>query len=89
MKAKVIKDFHDNETNKFHKKGHSYSHSDEGRIDFLISKGFLTEKSKQPPKQDENEFPNHVGGGYYELSNGEKIKGKKEAQKEQDELVGD
>jgi hypothetical protein len=86
MKAKVIRDFHCNETNDFYKKNHSYSHSDEGRIDFLISKGFLTEKSKQPPKED---FPKHVGGPYYELSNGERVKGKDEAKKAQSELDGE
>ncbi|GEM04100.1 hypothetical protein HMI01_10880 [Halolactibacillus miurensis] len=77
MQAKVIKDFHDKETNNLYKKGQFYSHSDEGRVDSLIIKGFLGEKSKQPPKEDE--YPKHLGGPYYELSNGEKVKGKQEA----------
>lgn len=29
--------------------------------------------------EGESEFPKHTGGGYYELSNGEKVKGKEEA----------
>lgn len=90
MELKVIKDFHDKETHKLHKKGQFYSHSDESRVDFLIDKGFLSEESKQTPrKEDNSDYPNHVGGGYYELSNGEKVKGKEEAQKAQDELVGE
>ena len=31
-------------------------------------------------KQD---FPKHVGGGWYELSNGERVQGKEEALKEE------
>lgn len=81
MKAKVIRDFHDNETDDLYKKNQFYSHSDEGRVDFLIEKGFLTEKSKQPPKEVEEDYPKHIGGGYYELPNGDKVKGKKEAKK--------
>jgi hypothetical protein len=75
VQAKVIKDFHDKETNRLYKKGQFYSHSDEGRVDFLVSKGFLSEKSKQPPK----EKVKHIGAGWYELPNGEKIRGKEEA----------
>lgn len=36
---------------------------------------------------DESEWPKHVGGGYYELSNGEKVKGK-EAAFEAQALIG-
>lgn len=35
---------------------------------------------------DKDEFPKHTGGGYYELSNGEKVKGKKEAEKAEADL---
>lgn len=35
---------------------------------------------KEAPKQDsEGEFPKHLGGGHYELSNGEKVQGKEKA----------
>ncbi|GAA5417977.1 hypothetical protein Pryu01_03055 [Paraliobacillus ryukyuensis] len=82
MPNKVIRAFYDKTDNrKPYSKGDTYSHSDEGRIAFLIEKGFLTEKSKQPPKEDKSEYPKHVGGGYYELPNGDKVKGKKEAEK--------
>ena len=48
------------------------------------------EKPVQPepvslPKED---FPKHTGGGWYELSNGEKVQGKQEA-KEQQKSVGE
>lgn len=31
--------------------------------------------------EDEQDFPKHVGGGWYELSNGERVQGKEEAEK--------
>ncbi|MGF7014247.1 hypothetical protein [Ornithinibacillus bavariensis] len=41
------------------------------------------EDNQNPPDHDENggrkenqEFPKHTGGGYFELSNGEKVQGK-------------
>ena len=33
------------------------------------------------------DYPNHTGGGWYELSNGERVQGKKEAQKEEKALT--
>jgi hypothetical protein len=38
---------------------------------------------------EEAEFPKHTGGGYYELSNGEKVKGKEAAEKAENELKVD
>ena len=37
-------------------------------------------------KNDKDEFPKHVGGGNYELSNGEKVKGKEKAHEAQKAL---
>ena len=38
----------------------------------------------EPVSVDEVEqFPKHVGGGWYELSNGERVQGKEEALKEE------
>jgi len=34
-------------------------------------------------------YPIHVGGGWYELSNGEKVQGKEDAEQAQSELDGD
>jgi len=77
MPYKVIKDFRDKTDNKkLYKKGDAYEHENEDRIAHLVSKGFLEEKSKQPPKGELK----HTGGGWYELPNGEKVQGKEEAQ---------
>ncbi len=79
--GKVIKKFRDKLTKKTYQKGDSYSHDSEDRIAFLVEKGFL-ERSQHPL---ENEVT-HVGGGWYELSNGEKVKGKEAAEKAAKEL---
>lgn len=55
-------------------KGDSYTHDDEKRIAFLIEKGYLE-------KEQQSVEVKHVGGGWYELPNGEKIKGKEAAEK--------
>lgn len=57
----------------------------------------LEEKRKQTqekPTETEKvektaDFPKHVGGGYYELSNGEKIRGKDAAIKAEKALSGE
>lgn len=49
-------------------------------------------KEEQAPSANESmEYPKHTGGGWYELSNGEKVQGKEEAIKAEQELseVGD
>ena len=43
----------------------------------------LNESEKVKP---EKAFPKHTGGGWYELSNGEKVKGKQEAIEAENEL---
>ena len=76
---KVIARFVDKYSGERYEKGDSYTHDDEDRIAFLIKKGFLEEKSNESPKSTDE--IKHVGGGWYELPNGEKVKGKEEAQK--------
>jgi len=45
------------------------------------------ELAKSPkPKPDETFTPKHIGAGYYELSNGERVKGKDNAIQAQSEL---
>lgn len=81
MANKVIKSFKDKTDNKkLYQKGDPYSHSDDDRVAFLVEKGFLEEKSKQPPQDDEKSGIKHTGGGWYELPNGEKVQGKEEAE---------
>lgn len=70
---KVIKNFRDKDTEKVFNQGDSYSHDNDERIAFLIEKGFLDKEETEP------EYPKHTGGGWYELSNGEKVQGKDEA----------
>lgn len=77
MEYKVKSPFRDTTDNKKrYKKGDPYSHKDEKRIAFLVKKGFLEEQ----PSEEKMEIK-HTGGGWYELPNGEKVKGKEEAEK--------
>lgn len=72
----VVNNFYDKTDNrKLYEKGGFYSHVDDDRTAFLIEKGFIKKTQKKAPE----EKINHVGGGYYELPNGERVKGKKEA----------
>jgi hypothetical protein len=47
------------------------------------------EDPEAPENSEEDVFPKHTGGGYYELSNGEKVKGKEAAEKAENELKVD
>lgn len=47
----------------------------ESHIERLMAGGYIA-----PYESDDNGYPVHVGGGWYELSNGEKVKGKKTAE---------
>jgi hypothetical protein len=79
----VKKAFRDKDSMKHHTVGSLYS-ADEDRLSFLVDKGFL-ERENAEESSNEN-FPKHTGGGYYELSNGEKVKGKEEALAAEEEL---
>lgn len=81
MSYKVIKAFRDKDT-KEHYVINSVYDADEKRIEFLQEKGFIGEAVTTKNE----DFPKHTGGGYYELSNGEKVKGKDEAATAQEEL---
>ncbi|OXS70230.1 hypothetical protein B1B04_18895 [Lysinibacillus sp. KCTC 33748] len=39
----------------------------------------VTVNEQEEPREQVSEFPKHTGKGYYELSNGTKVKGKEEA----------
>lgn len=45
------------------------------------------EEEQEPKSEEAEEYPVHKGGGYYELSNGEKVQGKKAAQKAEQALT--
>ncbi|WP_079479714.1 hypothetical protein [Halobacillus salinus] len=86
LSAVVAKPFIDKTSKEKYEKGSTYETESADRISYLQEKGYLVE-SKQPPENpSEGEFPKHTGGGYYEISNGEKVQGKEEAQKAQRDL---
>jgi hypothetical protein len=88
----VLKAFRDKDTKEHHAAKSLYS-SDEDRVKFLQDKGFLGKevsevRAASAEKEDKEEkFPKHTGGGYFELSNGEKVKGKDEAAAAEKELA--
>lgn len=51
----------------------------------LLWRHHKKEEVKEPVREEpvsvKEQFPKHVGGGWYELSNGERVQGKEEAKK--------
>ncbi|WJE51117.1 hypothetical protein QRE66_17600 [Bacillus cereus] len=83
MEHLVLNAFIDKETKEGYSQGDMYESNDSKRIAFLVENGFL--KSN---KTNSN-FPKHTGGGWYELSNGEKVQGKDEAVAAEQSLRGE
>lgn len=82
MDYKVKKRFRESYQNmKLYEKGDPYTHNDEERVAFLIEKGYLEKKNKQPSQAESKPEIKHTGGGWYELPNGKKVKGKDNALK--------
>ena len=81
MKAKVLITFTDGEAKKIRYEGEIIDLSVE-RFDSIMS---INDKLLVET-EDIIEYPKHIGGGYYELSNGEKVKGKDEALKAEEAL---
>lgn len=88
----VLKPFIDKDTEDKFGVGSEYYTEDPERIQYLQSWSYLGEEVE---KTDVNEDPEegnpqikHVGGGYYELPNGEKVKGKENALEELEKLQG-
>jgi hypothetical protein len=77
---RVVKIFRDKNSKKIYKEGDLYEHSDADRVAFLVDSGYLE------AKEVKIKFPKHTGGGWYELSNGEKVQGKGEAAAAEEEL---
>ncbi|HZK53577.1 MAG TPA: hypothetical protein VFC84_05240 [Desulfosporosinus sp.] len=75
----VSRSFQDKFTKEHYKKGKTHVSSDVERIAFLREKGFLSGEVIQESHKEDDEPFKHVGGGYYELPNGEKVKGKENA----------
>lgn len=72
MKIPVIRAFIDKNTKEPYNKGYVYESDNIERIKELQDKGFLKDV-------EIDSYPKHTGGGWYELSNGEKVQGKDEA----------
>lgn len=82
MKVKILNTFSDKELKKVLIKGEIVEMSEE-RVIYIMSKD---QDIIEPLEDFNDEFPRHLGGGHYVLSNGEKIKGKDEALKAEEEL---
>ncbi len=79
----IIRAFIDKNTLVGYSEGDTYESNDSERIAFLVEEGFLQENQKT------SKFPKHVGGGWYELSNGDKVQGKDEAVEAEQSLRGE
>lgn len=85
MLRPVLKEFQDKKDNMRGYKSNDwyprfgFEPSDE-RLAVLISGGFIKEQEEQ------KEYPLATGGGWYELSSGERVQGKKEADKQEKSL---
>ena len=104
-KFKVVHPFRDlQDTNKSNPNGRLYKVGDEfpatqrkvseERIAELKGKqnkiGYpLIEDSLDEVPKGNADYPWHLGGGYYELSDGSKVRGKDEAEKAEKQIVGD
>ena len=72
MKYPVLRKFRDKYTKRIHEKGATYEANEERGAE-LQRLGFLGEPLPEPSEEPELK---HVGGGYYELPNGERVRGK-------------
>ena len=82
MEYKVIRRFRDKYTREIILPGTSF-HSDEiDRVENLIERGFIDTDSnpeKKPDLPQKQSEPKHTGGGWYELEDGTRIRGKEAA----------
>lgn len=83
MAFKAMKRFKERHQNfKIYEKGDLYTYENKNRVAFLVKEGYLQEVKD---KASEVEIK-HVGGGWYVLPNGEKVKGKEAAIKTAKEM---
>lgn len=79
MRFKVKKAFFDKEDGmKSYSENGIYVNDNEKRISELVNRGFIDAKNLDDSNETKADVK-HVGGGWYELPNGEKVKGKDEA----------
>lgn len=82
-KFSVIADFTDRETGDEIKVGSIFEAIDDEHEARLRAACVI---GKEVTDEPSDEWPKHVGGGNYELSNGDRVKGKDEAAEKQAEL---
>lgn len=82
MKLVVINAFIDKNTNIGYSVGDTFESDDSERVSFLKEEGYLFNNAEDETPENIK----HVGGGYYELPNGDKVKGKDNALKALEEL---
>ncbi len=85
MKVKVLKTFLDAEDKCIQLEGKEIEMSEE-RVERITSTHPDLVEVLECAGEGAPEFPKHTGGGYYELSNGDKIKGKDAAVKAEEDL---
>ncbi|WP_397376367.1 hypothetical protein [Paenibacillus vietnamensis] len=78
----MLKSFYDPVNSQVYKRGSEYECSDSKHIHKLAASGLI----ETPVIVINDEFPKHVGGGTFELSNGEKVRGKEAAEEAEKEL---
>lgn len=89
--ADVIQEFQCKLTGQYFRVGSQYV-GDEDRVNFLTEAGYTEGATEVVPfaspenESDGGSFPKHVGGGHFELSNGEKVKGKEAAEEAEKKL---
>lgn len=79
----VTSDFYDAETGDLVKSGTTFE-ADEEREEVLRAANVIGKEAKTA--SDSEEWPKHVGGGTFELSNGERVKGKEVAEEAEEKL---
>lgn len=97
MAYKVIENFFDTDDNmRLYEVGQTYPREGvevtEERVDYLSNKNgdfkkpFIKYVANEIDNKEISNYPKHTGGGWYELSNGEKVHGKEEAVKAEETL---
>lgn len=79
MKIKAVKTFNDGWAKCLRKKGEVFE-APEAPVKYWQGLKLVEALETKP------EWPKHIGGGVYELSNGDRVKGKEAAIKAQDEI---
>lgn len=90
MLVKTLRKFKDLKEGKLRAKGQEFEVTEDRFKEINSTKyGELVEEIKEEDtevNEVDPEYPKHTGGGYYELSNGEKVQGKEKAIEAENEL---